>query len=152
MFVTLLLADIVVVIFAAIFLPPPWNWGVAGGVLILVACVVWVLARPLRTRHRLGDQSLQINYGKVRLNIARDRILGVRAHSERVPPKVRLPGVSYIAETDRLYVLSDNRRLVEIDLAEPFEGMTDRNEPVQFTRLLLSVDQPDSLIAALAGA
>ncbi|HWI64200.1 MAG TPA: ABC transporter ATP-binding protein [Symbiobacteriaceae bacterium] len=151
MLVTMLSADVVMLLVFALIVPGWWKAVVGGGGAAMVALAVRLLTAPLRTAHTLDDRELRLRVGRFRAAIDRERIGGVALHAGPVPRGVAVPTrpVVYHPDTDTLYVLADKRGLVEVTLTQPGRTKTRRLGEVQFSRLVLSLDEPASFVAAL---
>ena len=129
-------------------LPRPWGFVIAGGGLALTVMIYWWLTAVLRTCHTLDGEHLHLRMGRQRLAV--DRADLASAEMVRRPLRGSLDvGVSYISKTDTLYMVADHRRLVALTLARPYEMKVPGQGLCQFTRIVLSLDEPERFLAAL---
>jgi|GEM_PF-181221 len=143
-------ADLAGWVIAIFLLPPPWGLGVGLGGLAITAVVYWFVMAPLRTAHVLDGERLLLQMGRQRVAVRRQDIRTVAPL--KTPLSRRLDvGISYRSQTDTLYVLADHRRLVALTLARPYELKVPGQGLCQFTRVVLSLDEPDRFCAVLAG-
>lgn len=134
-----------------VLLPRPWGVWVGLGGLLLTGLVYWFLTGVLRTSHVLNGERLHLQMGRHRLVLQREDICGVTAMTAPLPRSVNPAGISHWGDTDTLYVLADQRRLVALTLARPHEMKVPSQGLCQFTKVVLSLDEPERFCAALAG-
>lgn len=131
---------------------PPWSYlGVA--VLLVSALAVPSIYSLLLTSHAMHDRALILRFGlRFRLAIPRERIAGVSRYPH--PVETPLPGylLGYDPERDALVVTTANTDLLELRLSEPLEVKVPRHGLCSFSRVLLSLDDPDALLRALGVA
>lgn len=154
---------IAVVAFEGIFwailiplLPRPWNWIVLGAFLVLIIVVVPMALRIYRTRFVLNDESLRLGFGQFRLDVPRELIASVSLDQGSLPRGVD-PGFGatpvYHPENDTLYLLPDKQRRIRIALAAPLSTRIAWGRPlVEFTQIVLVVDEPERFLAAFGSA
>lgn len=88
--------------------------------------------------------------GRHRLTLQREDIRSAAAVTAALPRRVEAAGISYSGDTDTLYVLADRRRLVALSLMRPYEMKVPSLGLCQFTRIVLSLDEPERFCAALS--
>ncbi|WP_375222382.1 ABC transporter ATP-binding protein, partial [Symbiobacterium thermophilum] len=69
-------------------------------------------------------------------------------HGLRVPGEA---GVMYAPRTDTLFMVADHRQLVSVDLSRPYAMKVPGQGICQFTRIVLSLDEPERFLQAVAG-
>lgn len=128
----------------------PWPLGlwIALGGLALAAAVYWWLTASLRTFHLLDGGRLLLRMGSQFLPVERGDVASVQMAGP-LPRGVDPAGVSYDSRSDTLYMVADHRRLVAIHLARPYALQVPRQGLCQFTRIVLSLDEPERFLAAL---
>ncbi|BAS26896.1 ABC transporter ATP-binding protein [Limnochorda pilosa] len=158
--VALLGVDAIVIAGLALIVPGPWKMVVVGGGLALSGWGYLLLTGVLRTHHTLDEGSLRLAYGRFRLVVPLGTIAGARHQTSDAPgdgaTRVgRLSGPTlepvYRPEDDALYILPDRHRLVAVDLSQTLRCRIPKQGPVEFTRIVLSLDEPESFLAALEG-
>lgn len=140
-------------------LPRPWNLVLLGLVVIVSALILPELFRVTRTRHRLDHSGLTFAYGKNglfgtwALRLALAEISGAGLFSAALPRGLA-PGLLpvYRADDDTLYLLADRKGLVVIALKQPVESRLSEQGTVQFTRLVITLDEPQAFLDAVADA
>ncbi|WP_374712861.1 ABC transporter ATP-binding protein [Symbiobacterium terraclitae] len=142
--------DLVSWVIPVAVLPKPWGPLIGLGGLAVTGLVYWFVAAPLRTAHVLDGERLLLQMGRHRLALRREDICGAAPWKAPLPRGVEASGISYRTDTDTLYVLADRRRLVALTLARPYETKVPDRGLCQFTRVVLSLDEPDRFCAALA--
>lgn len=154
MLLLLLVAESVFWIGVAMLVPHSYRWLLLSCCFIVMLAAGGVLTRPLRTRHRLDESSLQLAMGSFRYILPRQVIARARRCTRPLPRSVSVPTLlpAYSAETDGLFLLADRRGLVELELAEPGEVRLRHVGTVQFARVMLSLDEPDAFLQALSAA
>ena len=109
--------------------------------------LVFTLSRPLWTKHRLTATHFELRYGSFRLNIPRDDILSAKQVRERLnifqPMKAQVD-----TKRRQLIVAFSDEGQVLLTLHTPLSVRVGRS-PSRVTRILLNVDDPDTLLAAL---
>jgi len=151
MLLTLLMADIVTFAVVALLVPGYWKAVVALGGAAMLAVAVWALTRSLRTAHELDDRELRLRVGSFRAVIDRATVESVRLFAEPIARGIAVPtlgGAQYHPDSDTLYLLADKRRLVELSLAQPASARAWKLGKVQFRRLVMSLDEPQTFLAA----
>ena len=149
---TIVAIDGVIILVLAVLLPRPWNLVAALLGLPLLAYAIHSLTRLLRTRHRLLDNRLLLAFGGFRLEVPRGQIVEVNRLSS-------ISGsISSAAQTwpvhrpgdDTLYLTPHREGLVELKLAAPLTARLARSAPpVEFSRIVLSVDEPEAFLEAI---
>lgn len=147
---TVLSAEMLAYLIIGPFLPTPFNWILVGLTLPSAAFVYWWIPSEYRLGgHVLTPEGLLIRTRKAKLAIPRRLITGASLYREPLP-RIDI-GPEYLPRLDALVHLPDLRRVVEIRLAEPVTAPLSKERPaLSFTRLLLAVDEPHRLIAALS--
>lgn len=130
------------------FLLRPWGLWIALGGLVISAAVYWWLTASLRTFHtldggrlllRMGRHSLAVDLADVASAQMAGHLLRGAGHA----------GVMYGSRTDTVYMVADHRQLVALKLSRPYEMNVPRQGLCQFTRIVLSLDEPERFLAAL---
>ncbi len=152
MFTSMLMGDVAVIVILVFILSEPWNWVTLVGGSVLVVLAVRLLRYPLRTAHTLDEAGLHLHMGRFRMTIPRDAIVGAQRYTAALPGGTPVPTrpAAYRPDTDTLYLLAEKQGLVEVQLSQPVERRKG-NLAFEFTRLVLSLDDPDSLVSALNG-
>lgn len=143
--------DLVGWVVALVLLPRPWGLVVGLVGLLLTGLVYWFVTAPLRTSHVLDGERLVLQMGRHRVALRREDICEAAPERAPLPRGVNPAGISYRSHTDTLYVLADQRRLVSLVLARPYEMKVPNQGLCQFTRVVLSLDEPNRFCATLAG-
>lgn len=145
-------SDIIFWLGLTLLLRRPWNWVVLGGGLLLTAWVLWIIASMLRRFHTLDGEALHLAFTRYNLRIARGDVRSAAAAQGPLPRDVDDAGLSYRPQDDTLYILAGKRGLVALELSRPYEAKVPRKGICQFTRVVLSLDEPERFLAALAGS
>lgn len=144
----LALADLLSFVLALFLLPRPWGLWVCLGGLSIAGVVYWWVTASLRTFHTLGDRRLLLRMGRHRLAVDRADVVS----AQMANPELRgtdHAGVLYGSRTDTLYLVADHRRLVALHLARPYAMKVPGHGICQFTRIVLSLDEPERFLAAI---
>lgn len=149
---TLLSAEMLAYLIIGPFLPFPADWALVGFTIPTAVFVYWFIPREYRIGgHQVTPDALLFRTLRTSLSIPRTLITGVTPYRQPLP-KIEI-GPEYLPRLDAIVHLPDTKRVVEIRLKEAITVTLQKGKPeVSFTRLLLSVDEPERLIAALAGA
>jgi ABC-2 type transport system ATP-binding protein len=143
--------DAILLAVLAIVLPNPWNWvALAAGVAFSGFGFI-VLTSVIRTKHTVDAQNLTLNYGSFSTKIPLSQIRRASLLQGPLPNKVEVPSFNpaYRSEDDTLYLLAGKKSLVEVLLASPSDAKVKTH--VQFTRVVLNLDEPAEFVAALSG-
>jgi ABC-2 type transport system ATP-binding protein len=154
MLCAMLMADVAVFVVVTLLVRGMWRWIVPGAGVLLVTVALWALTHRLRTYHSLDAERLRLRFGRFSLDVPREAIDRVELRRDRVPGRVEVPTspVGYEADSDTLYVLADRKGLAVVQLRQPLEAKAGRLGQVQFTRVVVSLDEPERFAAAFAGA
>lgn len=149
---TLLGAEMLAYLIIGPILPSPANWLLIGLTIPSAVFWIWFVPREYRIgRHQVTPEELTVRTLRAKVTIPRALITSATLYRERLP-QIEI-GPEYLHRLDAVIHLPDTRRVVEIRLAEAVTATLQKSKPeVSFTRLLLSVDEPERFIAALAGA
>lgn len=154
----LMAIDVPVVAAFAFMLPPPWNLVVVGGGLGLLGLGALFVTGVMRTRHALDERSLRLAYGRFRLVVPVGAIARACSLTAGTPQGdsdqgVRIPEPAlapvYSPQDDALYLLPDRHRLVALDLSQPLRCRLPKQGFTEFTRVVLSLDEPRTFLVAL---
>ncbi|MGE5675459.1 MAG: ABC transporter ATP-binding protein [Mycobacterium leprae] len=147
----MLVGDVVFLFVVALLLHGLWRLTVWLGGAALTGVAIWILRRPLRTYHSLDSVALTLQFGRFHLVIPRAAIRSAVRYEERPPRTVPNPTMPpyFQADQDTLHILADRAGTVLIELAQPLSTITKRQGRFTFGRVLLSVDDPAALVAAL---
>lgn len=144
--------QVLVVVVLFFVLPAPWSWGVLGVGLVLAIVGQGYVLYILRKRHRLRDDRLDLSYGVFEHSLPLASVARAERFEGPVPEGVDVGRFTadYRADEDTLYLLPDRTRLVLLVLAEARQAEVRGHGPIEFTRVVVSVDEPDALVAAVA--
>jgi ABC-2 type transport system ATP-binding protein len=114
---------------------------------LMLIPVLGVLLRPFWTRHRLTPSTLELRYGANRLDVPREAIVAARPVAERLAHQ-RLR-IDHDPRRERLIACFSEAGQILLELDEPRElgGRLRYRGPVR--QVLINVDRPDDLLAAL---
>lgn len=148
--ILLSLADLVAWVIPPLLMPRPAGLWVGAGGLVATLAVYWWLTASLRTCHVLDGDRLLLRMGRSALAVDLADVESARmaGHGLRVPGEA---GVMYAPRTDTLFMVADHRRLVSVDLSRPYAMKVPGQGICQFTRIVLSLDEPERFLQAVAG-
>lgn len=125
------------------------KWLLISALVALYLFIMGKLLAPLWTKHHLSETYLHLHYGlDFKQSIPRESIVAV----ERARERVVLPMARYEAEKQRLNIAFSEHGQLLLRLAEPYPLQMGRGKKVFAEKILLNVDQPDELLAALRPA
>jgi len=125
------------------------KWLLVSALVALYLFIMGKLLMPLWTKHRLSATHLQLHYGMdFKQSIPRECIVAV----ERVRERVVIPMVRYEAEKQRLNIAFSEHGQLLLRLGEPYPLQIGWGKKVFAEKILLNVDRPDELLAALGRA
>jgi len=151
MLMVLASSDIVFWLGISLLLKGAWRWVVLAGGLALTGWVFWFLRSRLRRVHALDAQALHLGFMRHTLRIDRADIDRVTVLGKPLAPDVDDAGISYRPQNDTLYIVASRRGLVALELRRPYELKVPRMGICQFTRIVLTLDQPEGFASALGG-
>ncbi|MFZ5622768.1 MAG: ABC transporter ATP-binding protein [Pseudomonadota bacterium] len=151
MIIVVLASEALVWLVLGLLLPRPWSGLVPGGGLLLSGWAIWYLTGYLRRVHTLDERALTLHFGRHRIRIERGSIRSAMALQKPLAPDVDAAALSYLARYDTLYVVASRRGLVALELDRPHEVRVPRQGICQFSRIVLSLDDPAALVSALGG-
>src|SRR5579859_5022561 len=125
------------------------KWLLVSALAGLYLFIMGKLLAPLWTKHRLSPTHLYLHYGlDFKQSIPRASIVAV----ERARERVVLPMARYETEKQRLNIAFSEHGQLLLRLGEPYPLQMGRGKKVFAEKILLNVDQPDELLAALSPA
>ncbi len=125
------------------------KWLLVSALAALYLFLMGKLLAPLWTKHRLSETHLHLHYGlDLKQSIPLESILGI----ERARERVVIPVVRYEAEKQRLNIAFSEHGQLLLRLSEPYPLRMGWGKSVFAEKILLNVDQPDELLAALSPA
>ncbi len=134
---------------AGFLLKRPWNWVVLAGGLALTVWVIRFLRSQLHRVHILDEQALHLAFMRSRLRIERADVARVSVLGKPLAPDVDDAALSYRPQNDTIYMVASRRGLVALELTRPYEMKVPRKGICQFTRIVLTLDDPEAFAAAL---
>ena len=149
LFIMVAEAGLITFLLARFFSIGVLKWLLVGALVALYLFIMAKLLAPLWTKHRLSPTHLQLHYGlDFKQNIPRECIAAV----EQVRERVVMPVARYEAEKQRLNIAFSERGQLLLRLNEPCPLQIGWGKKVFAEKILLNVDQPDELLAALSPA
>lgn len=122
------------------------KWLLVSALVALYLFIMGKLLAPLWTKHHLSETHLHLHYGlDFKQRILRESIAGV----ERARERVVMPMVRYEAEKQRLNIAFSEKGQLLLRMSEPYPLRMGRGKKVFVEKILLNVDSPDELLAAL---
>lgn len=122
------------------------KWLLVCALAALYLYIMGKLLTPLWTKHRLSETHLHLHYGlDFKQSIPRENIVAI----ERARERVVMPMARYEAEKQRLNIAFSEHGQLLLRLSEPYPLHMSRGKKVFAEKILLNVDQPDELLAAL---
>jgi ABC-2 type transport system ATP-binding protein len=132
----------------AAFVPPPLRWALLAALAVLALWAGASALSPLWTAHTLDGQTLRLRFGfAARADLPRAAI--VAAARAPVSSGV-MAGATYTAERRELRLALSGQGLVELQLAAPLPIRVGLRGGGLVERLVLGLDEPEQLVAALA--
>lgn len=142
--------DVAIVAVVAVLLPRPWNIGVATLGLLLLVYSVYSLTLLVRARHRVLEDRLSLTFGSFRLEVPRGSIAEAHRIASIPASAAAQTWPVHRAAEDTLYLTPRREGLVELKLAAPLTARLVRSAPpVEFSRIVLALDEPDAFLEAL---
>ena len=125
------------------------KWLLVSALVALYLFIMGKLLAPLWTKHRLSETHLHLHYGlDFKQSIPRESIVAV----ERARERVVMPMARYEAEKQRLNIAFSEKGQLLLRLGEPYPLRVGRGKKVFVEKILLNVNSPDELMAALRTA
>lgn len=125
------------------------KWLLIGALAALYLFFIVKLLAPRWTKHRLSETHLHLHYGlDFKQSIPRESITGV----ERMRERVVMPMARYEAEKQHLNIAFSDHGQLLLRLREPYPLQMAWGKKVFAEKILLNVDAPDELLAALSPA
>lgn len=122
------------------------KWLLVSALVALCLFIMGKLLAPLWTKHHLSETHLHLHYGlDFKQRILRESIAGV----ERARERVVMPMARYEAEKQRLNIAFSEKGQLLLRMSEPYPLRMGRGKKVFVEKILLNVDSPDELLAAL---
>jgi hypothetical protein len=133
--------------------PTPWRYLLLALVAVVTALLVPLLSRVLRNPHRLEGDSLTLRFNTWSCRLGLPQISHASLFTGALPRGVA-PGLmpEYRVDDDTLYLLADRKGLVVLVLGEPAETRLPKQGTVQFSRVVMTLDEPAAFLTALAAA